>query len=67
MAQAVAEFTAAVQSDKKVPVIGLVGEIYVKYNSFSNKSVVPWLIEQGVEGVFPFRIPYNSVFRYNHS
>ena len=60
MAQAVAEFTAAVEPNKKVPVIGLVGEIYVKYNSFSNKSVVPWLIEHGVEVVPPALVTFFS-------
>lgn len=60
MAQAVAEFTAAVEPNKKVPVIGLVGEIYVKYNSFSNKSVVPWLVEHGVEVVPPALVTFFS-------
>jgi len=60
MAQAVEEFTAAVIPNKIVPTIGLVGEIYVKYNSFSNKSVVPWLIEQGVEVVPPALVTFFS-------
>ena len=39
--------------NKKYPRIGIVGEIYVKYNSFGHHHVVDWLIEQGVEVVVP--------------
>ncbi len=39
--------------DEIVPRIGLVGEIYVKYNSFGHKNIVNWLTEQGVEVVIP--------------
>ena len=39
--------------DTPVPRIGIVGEIFVKYNAFAHKSVVNWLIEQGVEPVVP--------------
>lgn len=60
MRQAVADFTEAVDPVKKVPVIGLVGEIYVKYNGFSNKFVIPWLIEHGVEVVPPALISFFS-------
>ena len=60
MKQAVADFTAAVEKNKRVPVIGLVGEIYVKYNGFSNKFVTQWLIEQGVEVVPPALITFFS-------
>ncbi len=35
------------------PKIGVVGEIYVKYNSFGHQGIVDWLIEQGVEVVIP--------------
>ena len=52
MAQAVKDFTAITQT-KQVPQIGLVGEIYVKYNSFSHKNVVNWLVDEGVEVVPP--------------
>ena len=60
MKQAVADFTAAVEKNKRVPVIGLVGEIYVKYNGFSNKFVTQWLIEHGVEVVPPALITFFS-------
>ncbi len=46
-------FTAITDARKRTPVIGLVGEIYVKYNSFSHKGVVDWLVQQGIEVVPP--------------
>lgn len=44
---------AAVNSFADIPRIGVVGEIYVKYNNFGHKNVVNWLMEQGVEPVLP--------------
>ncbi len=35
------------------PKIGIVGEIYIKYNSFGNNNVVNWLIKQGIEVKVP--------------
>ena len=46
-------FRAICDTSKQVPQVGLVGEIYVKYNSFSNKEVTRWLIEHGVEVIPP--------------
>lgn len=64
---AVAEFTSAVDVDKRVPVIGVVGEIYVKYNGFSNKFVINWLEEHGVEVVPPALIGFLTTgFANNH-
>ena len=39
--------------DRRYPKVGIVGEIYVKYNSFSNNHVAHWLMEQGIEVVVP--------------
>ena len=38
---------------ERYPKVGIVGEIYVKYNSFSNNHVAQWLMEQGIEVVVP--------------
>ncbi len=51
--KAVIEFNRIVIYDKHYPKIGIVGEIFVKYNSFGNQYIVEWLIEQGVEVVVP--------------
>lgn len=53
LAEAVKEYNAACDFDRQVQCVGLVGEIYVKYNSFSNKNVVGWLVDRGIEVVPP--------------
>ena len=58
--EAVAEFDSAILHKEGIPVIGVVGEIYVKYNSFSHKNVLTWLAEQGVEVMAPSM--YNFFF-----
>lgn len=52
MKQAASDFNQMAK-DIPVPQIGIVGEIFVKYNAFAHKNVVNWLIEQGVEPVVP--------------
>jgi len=39
--------------DKRLPKVLIVGEIFVKYNSFANNNVVDWLMERGCEVVVP--------------
>ncbi|MCL2040664.1 MAG: acyl-CoA dehydratase activase-related protein [Bacteroidales bacterium] len=51
--QAAEAFNDIIIPNDKIPVIGVVGEIYVKYNSFSHKNILQWLSEQGVETVAP--------------
>ncbi|MDR2868601.1 MAG: acyl-CoA dehydratase activase-related protein [Bacteroidales bacterium] len=51
--EAIDEFNAVIDHSLQPPQIGVVGEIYVKYNSFSHKNVVDWLVEQGVEVAAP--------------
>ena len=55
--EAVEEFSSITEL-KDVPTIGLVGEIYVKYNSFSHKNVVNWLLENQVEVIPPTLISF---------
>ncbi len=51
--QAVDDFNALNVTDQAHPKVGIVGEIYVKYNAFSNNYVADWLMEQGIEVVQP--------------
>lgn len=39
----------AIVEPKQLPKVGVVGEIYLKFNSFAHKRVVSWLVEQGIE------------------
>ncbi|MHC1783436.1 MAG: hypothetical protein AB9891_11905 [Anaerolineaceae bacterium] len=51
--RAVKEFNAIPIYHEDHPKVGIVGEIYVKYNAFSNNHVAQWLMEQGLEVVMP--------------
>ena len=53
LGQAVEDFRNLSDMERNPQRVGLVGEIYVKYNSFSNKNVVHWLVDKGVEVVPP--------------
>ncbi len=50
--QAAAEFDS-ICVDKEAPKVGIVGEIYLKFNPFAHKDVTGWLMEKGVEIVPP--------------
>lgn len=51
--QAVREFRGQIYEHAKLPKIGVVGEIYIKYNAFGHLNVLDWLADQGVEVVAP--------------
>ncbi len=51
--KAVRDFNAIETEPGFHPRVGIVGEIYVKYNAFSNNHVAKWLMEQGIEVVMP--------------
>lgn len=51
--KAVTEFTANIDVEKNLPRVGVVGEIFIKYNAFGHLNVLDWLADQGVEVVAP--------------
>jgi predicted nucleotide-binding protein (sugar kinase/HSP70/actin superfamily) len=51
--RAVTDFNAVPVDSLPHPRIGVVGEIYIKYNSFGNLNMVDWLLSQGVEVAVP--------------
>ncbi len=51
--RAVSEFNSLPIEKSIVPKVGIVGEIFVKYNFFSNQNIVDWLISKGVEVELP--------------
>ena len=63
---AVKAFSRMTDTTRRVPRIGVVGEIYVKYNSFSHKHVVKWLTEQGVEVIVPSLYNFFAQSFVNH-
>lgn len=52
LAQAAEEFDG-ICTDATYPKVGIVGEIYLKFNPFSQKSITEWLSQQHVEIVPP--------------
>ena len=53
LADAVQEYKANIDCNKPLPQIGVVGEIYIKYNEFGHLNVLDWLADQGVEVIAP--------------
>jgi predicted CoA-substrate-specific enzyme activase len=51
--QAVADFNAVKVENRTFRKIGLVGEIYVKYNTYGQAHISEWLRQQGMEVVTP--------------
>jgi predicted nucleotide-binding protein (sugar kinase/HSP70/actin superfamily) len=47
------DFNEVETDEGPLPTVGIVGEIFVKYNSFSNHDVARWLMAQGLEVVVP--------------
>lgn len=46
---AVDEFNQICQQ-KSYPKVGVVGEIFLKFNPFAQKDITTWLIDRGIEG-----------------
>ncbi|MFW3145220.1 MAG: acyl-CoA dehydratase activase-related protein [Thermoplasmatota archaeon] len=51
--QAVLEFNRVETDDEEHPTIGLVGEIYAKYNPFGHFFIVDYMVEQGIDVIVP--------------
>ncbi|MBN1390561.1 MAG: 2-hydroxyacyl-CoA dehydratase [Candidatus Thermoplasmatota archaeon] len=51
--RAVFEFNRIETDVRELPVIGFVGEIFVKYNPFANYYVVDWMVQHGIEVIVP--------------
>ena len=51
--QAIEDFNSIPTHDADYPKAGLVGEIYVKYNPFSNSNIIERLMQNGIEVVVP--------------
>jgi len=59
--EAVVEFNAIKTNDRNYPKVGIVGEIFVKYNPFSMNNIADWLMDQEIEVVIP---PFADFFLY---
>lgn len=63
--QAAKEFNAVV-SRVDLPKVGIVGEIFLKFNSFSHKNVVHWLIENKIEVLPPILLNFFMQYFVNY-
>ena len=52
LAMAVRDFSHIIE-EKEVPQVGIVGEIYLKFNPFAQKNISEWLVSQQIEVVPP--------------
>ena len=50
---AVKRFNTISTNNESCPQMGIVGEIYVKYNGFGHQDTVDWLLNQKIEPVIP--------------
>ena len=53
LASAVEDFNRIEVNNKIIPRIGIVGEIFVKYNYFAGSHIIDWLIDRGIEVGLP--------------
>lgn len=53
LAKAVEEFNRLEINPAPLPKIGIVGEIFVKFNPYSNGYMTDWLMDRGIEPVVP--------------
>jgi len=58
LGEAAAAFDGMVGEDVSLPKVGIVGEIYLKYNSFSHKDIVRWLVGHRIEVIPPLLTPF---------
>ncbi|MCD8185443.1 MAG: acyl-CoA dehydratase activase-related protein [Rikenellaceae bacterium] len=47
------DFDRIIHDAGPLPKVGIVGEIYLKFNSFAHKRIADWLINQGIEVISP--------------
>jgi predicted CoA-substrate-specific enzyme activase len=65
LAGAVADFNAALADVEPRPRVAVIGEIYVKYNAFSQMHATDWLISQNVEVIVPSLMDFFLQFFVN--
>lgn len=70
LAEAAKAFDSIIER-KKVLQVGIVGEIFIKYNHYGQQNVVNWFVQNGIEPVIPplneFFLQYFPNAKYNES
>ncbi len=65
LTEAVGEFNRLEVNEGEYPLVGYVGEIYVKYSPFGNMFLVDWMEENGVEVLVPSMFEFFSQYYLN--
>lgn len=52
------EFNALAKPEVRLPQVGIVGEIYLKFNSFAHKNITTWLMDHSIEVMPPLLTPF---------
>jgi predicted nucleotide-binding protein (sugar kinase/HSP70/actin superfamily) len=70
LAEAAKAFDSIIER-KEVLQVGIVGEIFIKYNHYGQQNVVNWFVQNGIEPVIPplneFFLQYFPNAKYNES
>ena len=66
MKMAIAKFNAIEVYHRKYPKVGIVGEIYLKTNDFSNNNLASWLEDRGYEVELPGFVKFLSMEYFNN-
>lgn len=56
--EAAAEFNDLAKPDVRLPQVGIVGEIYLKFNAFAHKNITGWLMDHSIEVMPPLLTPF---------
>lgn len=65
--KAIMEFNSIETVNITIPVVGVLGEIYVKYSSFANNNVVEWFLQHGLEVRVPPLLSFFMQFFTNEA
>ena len=61
----VSRFARLAPPEKRKPLVGIVGEIYVKYSPYANNFITDYLIGEGCEVVYPSLLEFLQYYIFN--
>lgn len=64
-AKIIERFSSLTPPEKRKPLVGIVGEIYVKYSPYANNHLADFLVKEGCEVVYPSLMEFVQYCIYN--
>lgn len=64
-AKIIERFSKLTPPEKRKPLVGIVGEIYVKYSPYANNHLADFLVKEGCEVVYPSLMEFVQYCIYN--